>query len=121
DPAGHQGVPGDASTRGGRIMTPRVLPHRETLQACIRIVSTAETLEDARTQLARLLIIFDKLRGENLTAGMALDRAEERVPTCPRGPGPGRRDSEPIRRRVAPTAPPDPEPQQESPSCPPQP
>jgi hypothetical protein len=29
--------------------------HRETLRACLRVIHTAETLDQARTQLARML------------------------------------------------------------------
>jgi hypothetical protein len=38
--------------------------HCETLQACLRIINTAETLDQARTQLARLLNVFEAFPGQ---------------------------------------------------------
>jgi hypothetical protein len=77
--------------------------HRETLKAALRVISTAETLDQARTQLSRLLGVFDKLRGQGLAPDKALAEATTRVerlapPSQPR-PAPRPADRRPIRRR----------------------
>jgi hypothetical protein len=46
--------------------SPKTNLHRATLRACLRLIHTAETLDQARTQLARLLKVFDKLQAQGL-------------------------------------------------------
>ena len=72
--------------------------HRETIRACLRVVSTCETLDQARTQLSRLLGCFDKLRGQGLSPDKALAEAATRIEPCP-PPPPEAADRRPIRRR----------------------
>jgi hypothetical protein len=57
--------------------------HRETIRACLRVISTAQTLDQARTQLARMLGVIDKLRREGLDPGQALAEAAGRIERCP--------------------------------------
>jgi hypothetical protein len=78
--------------------------HRETIRACIRVIATAETLDQARTQLSRLLGVFDKLRGQGLSPDKALAEATTRVerlapPSREPRPAPRPADRRPIRRR----------------------
>jgi hypothetical protein len=78
--------------------------HRETLRACLRVISTCETLDQARTQLGRLLGSFDKLRGQGHAPDKALAEATTRIeqlapPSQPR-PAPRHADRQPIRRRT---------------------
>ena len=49
---------------GGVVMASKDNLHRETLRAALRIIQTAETLEQARIQLARMLNVFDKLEAQ---------------------------------------------------------
>jgi hypothetical protein len=71
--------------------------HRETLRACLRIINTAETLEQARTQLARLLNVFDKLEAQGAKGNAAVREAEERLAITP-PPKTSRADERPVRR-----------------------
>jgi hypothetical protein len=57
--------------------------HRETLRACLRIVNTAETLEQARIQLARMLNVFDKLEARGVKGNAAVREAEQRLAINP--------------------------------------
>ena len=50
--------------------------HRETLRAALRVIQTAETLEQARIQLARMLNVFDKLEKQGLKSDAAVREAE---------------------------------------------
>jgi hypothetical protein len=79
--------------------------HRDTIRACLRVIAGCETLDQARTQLGRLLGSFDKLRGQGLSPDGALAEATSRIEqlgppprqptpaprpaplTCVRGPG----------------------------------
>jgi hypothetical protein len=74
--------------------------HRETLRACLRLINTAETLEQARTQLARMLNVFDKLEAQGITGKAAVREAEQRLATSP--PKTSRADERPVRRRAGP-------------------
>jgi hypothetical protein len=69
--------------------------HRETLRACLRLVNTAETLEQARIQLARMLNVFDK-------GNAAVREAEQRLAINP-PPKTSRADERPVRRRAGPS------------------
>jgi hypothetical protein len=73
--------------------------HRETLRACLRIINTAETLGQARTQLARMLNILDKLAAQGLTGDAAIREAEERLAIAPPSPKTSSADERPVRRR----------------------
>jgi hypothetical protein len=68
--------------------------HRETLRAWLRIVNTAETLEQARIQLARMLNVFDKLEAQGVrgTRRCARPKSGRRSPRPrrPRAPTSGR-------------------------------
>jgi len=75
--------------------------HRETLRACLRIVNTAETLEQARIQLARLLNVFDKLEAQGIKGNAAVHAAEERLAFNP-PPRTSSADERPVRRRAGP-------------------
>jgi hypothetical protein len=75
--------------------------HRETLRACLRIINTAETLEQARTQLARLLNVFDQLEAQGIQGNAAVRAAEERLAVNP-PPKASRADERPVRRRAGP-------------------
>ena len=75
--------------------------HRETLRACLRIVNTAETLEQARTQLARMLNVFDKLEAQGVTGNAAVREAEQRLAINPPPKASGA-DERPVRRRAGP-------------------
>jgi hypothetical protein len=72
--------------------------HRETLRAALRVLQSADTLEQARTQLARMLNIFDKLEKQGLKSNDAIREAETRLATSP-PPKPSNADEQPIRRR----------------------
>jgi hypothetical protein len=50
--------------------------HRATLRACLRVINTAETLGQARVQLARLLNVFDKLEVQGVKGNAAVREAE---------------------------------------------
>jgi hypothetical protein len=62
--------------------------HRETIRACIRVIAACETLEQARTQLGRMLGTFDKLRIQGHSADKALAEATRRIELCPPPPPP---------------------------------
>ena len=72
--------------------------HRETLRACLRVINTAETLDQARTQLARLLNVFDKLEAQGVKGNTAVREAEERLAINP-PPKTSGADERPVRRR----------------------
>jgi hypothetical protein len=71
--------------------------HRETLRACLRVINTAETLDQARIQLARLLNVFDKLEAQGIKGNAAVREAEQRLAiTSP--PKTSRADEGPVGR-----------------------
>jgi hypothetical protein len=70
---------------------------RATLRACLRLVNTAETLDQARTQLARMLNVFDKLEARGVKSDAAVREAEERLALTP-PPKTSRADERPVRR-----------------------
>ena len=72
--------------------------HRETLRACLRIVNTAATLDQARIQLARLLNVFDKLEAQGIKGDAAVRDAEQRLMINP-PPKTSGADVRPVRRR----------------------
>lgn len=74
--------------------------HRETLRAALRIVQTAETLEEARIQLARMLNVFDKLEAKGIQGDAAVAEAEKRV-MITQVPKPSAADERPVQRREA--------------------
>ena len=73
--------------------------HRETLRACLRMINTAETLDQARTQLARLLNVFDKLEAQGVKGNAAVREAEQRLALTP-PPKTSHADERPVRRRA---------------------
>jgi hypothetical protein len=75
--------------------------HRATLRACLRLINTAETLDQARIQLARMLNVFDKLETQGVTGNAAVREAEERLALTP-PPKTSRADERPVRRRAGP-------------------
>jgi hypothetical protein len=75
--------------------------YRATLRACLRVINTAETLEQARIQLARLLNVFDKLEARGITGNVAVREAERRLAITP-PPKTSRADERPVRRRAGP-------------------
>jgi hypothetical protein len=72
--------------------------HRETLRAALRVIHTAETLEQARIQLARMLNVFDKLEAQGVRGDAAVAKAEERLKIS-RAPKTSAADERPVRRR----------------------
>ncbi len=70
--------------------------HRETLRAALRIIQTAETLEQARIQVARMLNVFDKLEAKGIKGDAAV--AEERL-MITQAPKASAADEQPVRRR----------------------
>ena len=72
--------------------------HRETLRAALRVIPTAETLEEARIQLARMLNVFDKLEATGIRGDAAVAEAEERL-RITRAPKASAADERPVRRR----------------------
>jgi hypothetical protein len=81
-------------------MAGKVNVHRETLRAALRVIQTAETLEQARIQLARMLNVFDKLEAQGIKGNAAVREAEERLMIS----GPPKlktsaADERPVRRR----------------------
>ena len=72
--------------------------HGETLRAAIRVIQTAETLEQTRIQLARMLNVFDKLEAQGLKGDAAVAEAEERL-TISGPPKTSGADDQPVRRR----------------------
>ena len=71
--------------------------HRETLRAALRVIQTAETLEEARIQLARMLNVFDKLEAKGIKGDAAVSGAEQRL-TVTRAPKASAADERPGRR-----------------------
>jgi hypothetical protein len=57
--------------------------HRETLKAALRVVHAAETLDQARIPLMRMLNIYDKLQAQGLKGQAAVHEAEQRLALCP--------------------------------------
>jgi len=72
--------------------------HRETLRACLRVINTAETLDQARIQLARMLNVFDKLEAQGIKGDAAVRDAEQRLMINP-PPKTSGADVRPVRRR----------------------
>jgi hypothetical protein len=72
--------------------------HRETLKAALRVIQTAETLDQARIQLARMLNVFDKLEAQGMKGNTAVREAEQRMAICP-PPRTSSADERPVRRR----------------------
>ena len=72
--------------------------HRETLRAALRVIRTAETLEQARIQLGRMLNVFDKLEAQGLKGDAAVAEAEKRMMIA-RAPKTSAADERPVRRR----------------------
>jgi hypothetical protein len=56
---GPEAVGGDE----GSVTASKVNLHRETLKAALRVIQTAETLEQARIQLARMLNVTRSIQG----------------------------------------------------------
>jgi hypothetical protein len=77
----------------------KTILHRETLRACLRVINTAETLEQARIQLARLLNVFDKLEAQGTKGNAAVREAEQRLALNP-PPKTSGADERPVRRRA---------------------
>ena len=75
--------------------------HRATHRACLRVINTAETLDQARTQLARLLNVFDKLEAQGVKGNAAVHEAEQRLAINP-PPKTSCADERPVRRRAGP-------------------
>jgi hypothetical protein len=73
--------------------------HRATLRACLRVINTAETLDQARIQLARMLNVFDKLEAQGITGNAAVREAEERLALTPPAKT-SSADEQPFRRRA---------------------
>ena len=72
--------------------------HRETLRAALRVILTAETLEQARIQLARMLNVFDELEAKGTKGDAAVAEAEERL-LITQVPRTSAADERPVRRR----------------------
>jgi hypothetical protein len=72
--------------------------HRETLRAALRVIQTAETFEQARIQLARMLNVFDKLEAQGIRGDAAVAEAEGRL-SITRAPKASAADVRPVRRR----------------------
>ena len=72
--------------------------HRETLRAALRVIQTAETLEEARIQLGRMLNVFDKLEAKGIKGDAAVAEAEERL-MITQAPKTSAADERPVRRR----------------------
>jgi hypothetical protein len=72
--------------------------HRETLRAALRVIQTAETLEQARIQLARMLDVFDKLEAKGIKDDAAVAEAEKRLANT-QVPKATAADERPVRRR----------------------
>ena len=53
--------------------------HRETLRAALRVIQTAETLEQERIQLARMLNVYDKFEAKGVKGDAAVAEAEKRL------------------------------------------
>jgi hypothetical protein len=73
--------------------------HRETLRACLRVINTAATLDQARTELARLLNVIDMVEAQGIKGNAAVREAEQRLANIP-PPKTSRADERPVRRRV---------------------
>jgi hypothetical protein len=72
--------------------------HREALRAALWVIQTAETLEQARIQLARMLNVFDKFEAQGLRGDAAIAEAEERL-MITQAPKAAAADERPVRRR----------------------
>jgi hypothetical protein len=72
--------------------------HRETLRAALRVIQMAETLEQARVQLARMLNVFNKLEAQGLRGDAAVAEAEDRL-AITQAPKTSAADERPVRRR----------------------
>jgi hypothetical protein len=89
---------------GGTVSTTPKNLHRDTLRTCLRVIARVETLDQARTQLCRLLGSFDKLRGQGLGPDVAIAEAATRIERCPpppppvETPPPAPADLRPVRR-----------------------
>jgi hypothetical protein len=88
--------------------------HRDTIRACIRVIAGSCTLDQARTQLSRMLGSFDKLRGQGLSPDAAIAAAATRIERCPpppprppwvESPPPVPADVKPVRRYLCPGRP----------------
>ena len=90
--------PGAVGGDEGVVMASKDNLHRETLRAALRIIQTAETLEEARIQLARMLNVFDKLEAKGLKGDAAVAEAEERL-MITQVPKASAADERPVRRR----------------------
>ena len=72
--------------------------HRETLRAALRVIPTAATLEEARSQLARMRNVFDKWEATGIRGDAAVAEAEERL-RITQVPKASAADERPVRRR----------------------
>jgi hypothetical protein len=79
-------------------MTSKDNLHRETLRTALRVIQTAETLEQARIQLGRMLNVFDKLEAQGITGDVAVAEAEGRL-MITQVPKTSAADERPVRRR----------------------
>ena len=57
--------------------------HREMLRAALRVIQTAETLEQAQIQLAWMLNVFDKFEAKEIKGDAVIAEAEERLRITP--------------------------------------
>ena len=73
-------------------------PHRETLRAALGIIQTAKTLDQARTQLTRMLDDLEKREAQGGRGDAAVARVEERPAIAP-APKTSAADERPVRRR----------------------
>jgi hypothetical protein len=72
--------------------------HCETLRADLPVIQTAETLEQARIQLGRMLNVLDKREAKGIKGDAAVAEAEERL-MITRAPKASAADERPVRRR----------------------
>jgi hypothetical protein len=85
------------ATMAGKTTKPNL--HRGTLRACLRVINTAATLGQARTELARLLNVIDKVEAQGIKGNAAVREAEQRLANIP-PPKTSRADERPVRRRA---------------------
>jgi hypothetical protein len=90
--------PGAVGRDEGSVMASKDNLHRETLRTALRIIQTAETLEQARIRLARMLSVFDKLEAQGIKGDAAIAEAEERL-MITQVPKASAADELPVRRR----------------------
>jgi hypothetical protein len=90
--------PGAVGGDEGVVMASKDNLHRETLRAALRVIQTAETLEQARIQLARMLNVFDKLEAKGIKGDAAVAEAEDRL-MITQAPKTSAADERPVRRR----------------------